>query len=357
MRQPAVSALIDTYNQGQFIEQAIESVLAQDLPPSELEIIVVDDGSTDNTASIVQKFGPRIKYLRKQNGGQASALNAAVPQATAPVVAFLDADDWWAPGKVHAILEAFERNPGIATVGHGFFEVKGDASVDGYVVPERVCRLDLAGAEPMCNVLSGRIFLGTSKLAVRREVLQKIGPIPEELVFCADTPILTLAFALGGAILLDKPLCYYRLHSENLFEFEAGDTAKTRRRSEIARCHLRILPPRLVALGVPPETVAAFFAPERLELERFRLSREKASRLDTFRTERKAFEVNYKNVSAGYKVFKWLVAFATLLMPPRQYYKLRSWYGRTRLSSVRSLIGDAELVKSQTFIQRRKILA
>ena len=77
--KPLVTALVDTYNHERYIEQALVSVLEQGLSPSELEIVVVDDGSTDKTPSIIKKFLPRIKYLRKDNGGQASAFNRAFP--------------------------------------------------------------------------------------------------------------------------------------------------------------------------------------------------------------------------------------------------------------------------------------
>src|SRR5438309_1296284 len=97
MAKPFVTALIDTYNHEAFIEKAIESVLQQEFPPADREIIVVDDGSTDHTPEIVHKFEPRVRLLRKQNGGQASAFNAAIPECNGEVVAFLDGDDWWLP--------------------------------------------------------------------------------------------------------------------------------------------------------------------------------------------------------------------------------------------------------------------
>ena len=90
--KPYVSALIDTYNHGRFIEDAVESVLAQDFPASEMEILVVDDGSTDDTAEQVRKFGSRVRYLYKSNGGQASAFNFGIPQTQGEIVAFLDGD-------------------------------------------------------------------------------------------------------------------------------------------------------------------------------------------------------------------------------------------------------------------------
>lgn len=94
MGKPFVSVLIDTYNHERFIEQAIVSVLEQDFPASDREIIVVDDGSTDRTQEIVRKFKPHIRLLCKENGGQASAFNAGIPECKGEIVAFLDADDW-----------------------------------------------------------------------------------------------------------------------------------------------------------------------------------------------------------------------------------------------------------------------
>ena len=89
-----VSVLIDTYNQERFIEKAIVSVLEQDFPASEREIIVVDDGSSDATPEIVRKFAPQVRLLRKTNGGQASAFNAGIPECKGEITAFLDGDDW-----------------------------------------------------------------------------------------------------------------------------------------------------------------------------------------------------------------------------------------------------------------------
>ena len=94
--KPLITALIDTFNHERYIEKALVSVLEQGLSPAELEIVVVDDGSTDNTPSIIQKFVPRVKHVWKKNGGQASAFNAGFAEAHGEIVAILDGDDWWA---------------------------------------------------------------------------------------------------------------------------------------------------------------------------------------------------------------------------------------------------------------------
>src|SRR5258708_4526950 len=87
MKTPLFTVLIDTYNYGEFIEEAVSSVLAQDFPPAEREILVVDDGSTDDTQERLRKFGGAIRCLRKPNGGQASAFNYGFEHARSEVIA------------------------------------------------------------------------------------------------------------------------------------------------------------------------------------------------------------------------------------------------------------------------------
>src|ERR1700693_5784808 len=126
MAKPFVSVLIDTYNHERFIEEAIVSVLEQDFPASEMEILVVDDGSTDRTPEIVRKFEPSVRLIRKANGGQASAFNAGIPQAQGEIVAFLDGDDWWAPKKLARVVGTMKADPALGILGHGLLIVQPD---------------------------------------------------------------------------------------------------------------------------------------------------------------------------------------------------------------------------------------
>src|ERR1700688_5222745 len=104
--EPQVSVVIGTYNYGHFIEEAIESVLAQDLPADRFEILVVDDGSTDDTPERVKKYGTRIQYFRKPNGGQASAFNLGFAKARGEIISMLDADDYWFPDRLRTVMQA-----------------------------------------------------------------------------------------------------------------------------------------------------------------------------------------------------------------------------------------------------------
>ena len=97
--QTTVSAIITTYNYGRFIEGAIDSVLHQTRPPD--EVVVVDDGSTDDTAAIVARYRSRgVRYIYQQNAGAGSARNRGIQATSGELVAFLDADDRWLPDKI-----------------------------------------------------------------------------------------------------------------------------------------------------------------------------------------------------------------------------------------------------------------
>jgi glycosyltransferase involved in cell wall biosynthesis len=355
MTTPHISVLIDTYNHERYIEQAIVSVLEQDFPAAQMEIVVVDDGSTDGTPSIIEKFVPRVRYIKKKNGGQASAFNAGIPQLKGPIVAFLDGDDWWAKTKVSIVAETFEANPEIAAVGHGFYEVRGDEPPHEMFIPAKTCRLDVSNAEAARLANAGLTMLGTSRLSIRREILNRLMPLPEELVFCADAPIFTLALALGGAIIIDRPLCYYRQHSESRFAHHPDDVANSRRRIELLGRLLKYVPPRLLEFGVDPDVVDALVEGPRIEFERAKLQFGEGGRRQVFRTELRRFRANYEHPSPGYVLFTWLVCFCALLLPPRRFYQLLDWYGRNNLKRIRNMFARAQPKVSPAFLERRPV--
>jgi glycosyltransferase involved in cell wall biosynthesis len=177
--------LIDRYNYGQYVEQAVESVLAQNFPASEREIVVVDDGSTDDTPDRIRKFGNAIASVRKANGGQASAMNLGLERARGEIVALLDGDDYWLPGKLERIAEEFARDPEAGMVYHtmrqlnaceGTFKDGGLPLVSGFLpanVPD----------------LLSYLLYATSFLAFRRSVLELLLPIPEGLTIQADAQL------------------------------------------------------------------------------------------------------------------------------------------------------------------------
>jgi glycosyltransferase involved in cell wall biosynthesis len=333
--KPLVTALIDTYNQERYVEQALVSVIEQGLSPSELEIVVVDDGSTDNTPSIVQKFLPRVKYLRKTNGGQASAFNAGSAEAQGEIVAILDGDDWWAEKKLATVVDALEKNPEVAAVGHGYYEFHEETKEARVCVPPERTLVNMATPEATRAAFQAWPFLLVGALTVRRRVLEWIMPIPEEMRFMADSAIQAAALVMG-ALVLEEPLFYYRYHSQNLYAIGPKDAGSLRHKYEMAELVYGGVYRKLIELGVPEESVSILLSGVLVEAKRSRLSRFGGSRLEAFHTEMQAFHATFKNPSAGYRLFKYIVVgAATLALPTQRFYKLRAWYATQQLGRYR----------------------
>jgi glycosyltransferase involved in cell wall biosynthesis len=339
---PLVTVLVNTYNHERFIAQALSSVLEQDFPAEDIQTIVVDDGSTDSTAEIAGRFTPTMQYIRKPNGGQVSAFHAGIAEAGGQIIAFLDGDDWWAKDKLSQVVAAFERYSDIAAVGHGYFEVDEEGSQRSIILPETECRVDFATSESARFAANLRVFGGTSRMAMRRSVLDRTLPVPGELPFF-DNFIFTQGIAISGAILLPLPLCYYRIHSGNLYASESADQARLQLRYSLQRGLVDKLPDRLGRIGIPTEIVSAVLECDRLDTERLRLILEGGKPLDTFRVERADFHIAYRNPSLMYTSFKYFVLLLTLLMPPKTFYRIKRWYAEHGLGRVRSWIGRGEL--------------
>jgi glycosyltransferase involved in cell wall biosynthesis len=340
MSKPSVSVLIDTYNHERFIEHAITSVLEQDMPMDDVEIVIVDDGSTDRTPEIVRRFGSRVRLLQKTNGGQASAFNFALPQLRGEIISTLDGDDWWAPEKLRRVLDAMATNLDVGAVGHGFYEEYSDGRSHGLILPGQVYRLDLSTKQNAELFQRMAAFFGTSRLAIRKIVLDRILPVPEDLTIEADEYIFTLAPALGPVMILNEPLCHYAIHADNLFQFGKFVPAKARRKMNVLAALLKELPARLRQLGANEEIIDALFCGTRVEVDRARLSLDGGSPLESFSVERAAFKAAYREVTWRYRLFRAFVLLQTLLLPPRVFYRLRRWYSEKGLSRLRGWTGE-----------------
>ena len=335
-----ISVLVDTYNHERFIEEAIVSVLEQDFPSAEMEILVVDDGSTDRTAEIVRKFAPRVRYLYKENGGQASAFNFGVPKARGEIIAFLDGDDWWAQNKLQLVMAAFEKNPDAGTVGHGIIEFDSAVNSSTALAPKLTGYFDLAsneGAQVFRNFMA---FLGTSRVSIRKRVLDEILPVPEALVVEADEFMATMAVAHAGAVFLPEPLTFYRLHDENLFQFRVGDPVRMRRKLRVLACLASDLPIQLAKIGITASAISIVVEPIRISVSRMMLMLDGGMPWQTYRVERAGFALSYQSVSLGYRIYKELSLLLALLLPPRLYYKFRTSYAERDLRRFRSWLGE-----------------
>lgn len=201
MSHPLVTVIIPTYNRGACISQAISSVLAQTF--DQFEIIVVDDGSTDDTAAILQGFGSAIRVIRQKNSGVSNARNAGIAAARGEWLAFLDSDDLWMPDKLMIQWNDILANP--AAVAHA---VDVDiADTDGNVLS----LFELRGRRseysktplrctPLVEVLDCNFF--TQAVIVRSDVVRRAGLFPASMRIHEDILFLS-RIALEGPFLVN----------------------------------------------------------------------------------------------------------------------------------------------------------
>src|SRR6266403_899196 len=322
MTTPFVSVLIDTYNHERFIEEAIQSVLSQDFPASEREILVVDDGSTDRTLEILCKFASQIRILRKPNGGQASAFNLGIPECRGELIAFLDADDWWAPDKLTRVTNAMAAEPEVGFVGHGIITVFPDGTQNTEVLRDG---FRFQANEPSGALLFRRrgSFMGTSRMTVRRGLLQRIGPIPTEIRIQADEYIYTLASVLMPMRILPETLTFYRVHADNAFHMLNADSEKLRRKQQSLAILAKTLSRRLAEFGIDQRVRRALLAYTKGSAEQLRLALEGGWSWETVGTEWKVYRVTYPDAPLSHLVFKSLTLLGALFMTPRSLYRTK----------------------------------
>ena len=322
MADPFITALIDTYNHEAFIETAILSVLNQDFPPQDMEILVVDDGSSDRTAGIASKFAPRVRLLGKKNGGQGSAFNTGIAEARGQIVAFLDGDDWWMPNKLRNVANVFYSEPEVGLVGHGFTQIYPDGHTRSEVSRE-AARFRLRSRKDAKTFGLRRGFLGTSRMAYRRQVLQRMGTVPECLTFEADEYLFTLAGLYSDVQILPETYTFYRLHDSNLFQFLEGSGEKTRRKHQVLVALARCLKEKLTEERVPIDVAQAVLDFVELEAEGLRLILNPGLPWETLRTELQIMRVFHSDVSIWQRLFTFARLAPALFMPSNIYYRYR----------------------------------
>ena len=317
--KPAVTVLIDTYNHERFIEEALVNVLEQDFPHADMEILVVDDGSTDRTPEIVAKFAPRARLIRKANGGQASAFNAGIPEARGEIISFLDGDDWWARNKLARVMETITSDASLGIVGHGITITHPGNLAQAHTLRE--------GFRFQANTLEGarvfrlrKAFLGTSRMTVRAGLLRQIGAIPEKIVIQADEYLFTLAATIAVGQILPEPLTYYRVHDANGFFTFATDPRRERTRQESLAALARSLDERLEQFGIEPRVRDEITEITRWEADRARLMLDGGWSWQTVKTEWGIYRVMAVHPSPAHRAFKALSLLLALAIPPRVYY-------------------------------------
>jgi hypothetical protein len=341
MAKPFFSVLIDTFNHERFIEQSIVSVLEQQVGDSEREIIVVDDGSSDRTPEIVSKFEPRVRMIRKENGGQASAFNVGVPECRGEIIAFLDGDDWWAPQKLRTVGDVLATDRRVGLVGHGIVE-STDGGGEHVVAPEKQERLRLDSLAMARIFRLRKSYLGTSRMTMRADVARQIGKVPEALTVEADEYLFTIAATVADVVILREALTHYRIHAGNLY-LGAGLSEKSlRRKQQVHAALVESLSRELALRGVPAEAVEAVTEIVAAEGNQIRLMLDGGAPSETVRTEKKIYEVLHSDAPLKHRVFREMTMLVAGVLPPKWFYGARRWVGsRKWYRSVRTRVVPA----------------
>lgn len=218
--KPKVSVVIPVYNGAEFIGKTIRSVLAQERPPN--EIIVVDDGSTDDTPRVLAGYGDKIRTKRIANSGASNARNVALSLATGDLIAFLDADDLWYKDKLRkqeAMLEKFPE-AGLVTCDYELDVPQlGGQRVRHYSGLRHAGEMSFNAplkTDPFA-LLIRQHFIGTpSAVLARRGMIERAGLFVSEYQPSEDFDFWLKCARIGSFIVMDEPLFYKRVHDRNL---------------------------------------------------------------------------------------------------------------------------------------------
>src|ERR1700761_8739749 len=215
-QKPSVSVLITCFNYGAYVGQAIDSVLEQTYPAT--EIIVSDDASQDNSCEVVESYitgNPGVRLLRNPHGGMAANLNAAYRNCSGDVIVLLDADDTFLPGKIEAVVNAFRANPQAGFAIHRAVLVDNQRRARGlYPLLSALPSGDCA----QVTYDNSGILMGlppTTNLALRREIADRIFPIPVQYTGYAEQMIHRLAPLMTELCAVGVPLAHWRFHGLN----------------------------------------------------------------------------------------------------------------------------------------------
>ncbi len=197
--RPLVSVIIPTYNRVKFLEEALNSVFAQDY--SLLEVIVVDDGSSDETPQIITRYP--VKYLKGPRRGVATARNRGILASQGELIAFLDSDDLWKPQKIRRQVEFFEHNPRAVAVQTEEIWIRKGKRVNPRRKHQKPSGFFFDRALKLC-------LISPSAVMLRRKVFQEIGLFNEKFPVCEDYELWLRLAARYPVYLIEEPLVVKR---------------------------------------------------------------------------------------------------------------------------------------------------
>jgi glycosyltransferase involved in cell wall biosynthesis len=217
---PRVSVILPTYNRAWIVKEAVESVLGQDF--CDVELIVVDDGSTDGTPAMLAAYGSRLRCIRQENRGVSAARNTGIQAARGPLIALLDSDDTWLPGKLDAQVAYFDAHPEALICQTEEIWIRNGVRVNPGKRHRKQAGMIFERSLALCLVSPSAVML-------RRSLLDEVGLFDEALPACEDYD-LWLRIACKHAVhLVDTPLIVKRGgHSDQLSRMPELDKYRIR---------------------------------------------------------------------------------------------------------------------------------
>jgi glycosyltransferase involved in cell wall biosynthesis len=254
MAKPFVSAVICCYNYGRYVDQAIDSALAQKWPKDRYEVIVVDDGSTDDSPEVLARYGDRIRVIRQENQGVLAATSAGFAAARGEFVGTLDADDRWLPTAVPTLVAALRRNPDVGLV-MGDLRVVDDAGEVLHPSFRRIAGM-ISGRCRIRGKLLRRCHINTNGLMFRRSVVEPFLPLKRVAPYQDWWLALELS-RVTDFIAVPDVVALYRSHGDNLVLGSEGPAAAAR---ELPFRRWLLTEPEQTAGATAPELYDALLA-------------------------------------------------------------------------------------------------
>jgi glycosyltransferase involved in cell wall biosynthesis len=201
LSQPLVSVILPTYNRAWILGEAIESVLAQDYP--RMELIVVDDGSTDDTPDLLAAYGDRLRCICQDNSGVSAARNAGIRTARGDLIALLDSDDTWLPGKLTAQVAYFNDHPEALICQTEEIWIRNGVRVNPGKRHRKEAGMIFERSLALCLVSPSAVML-------RKSLLNEVGLFDEDLPACEDYDLWLRIAPKHPVHLIDTPLIVKR---------------------------------------------------------------------------------------------------------------------------------------------------
>lgn len=281
------SVVIPTYNRADLLREALDSVLAQEF--KEFEVIVVDDGSTDDTESVVRSYGKRIQFLQQQNSGPGAARNLGIKQARGKFVTFLDSDDLWFPWTLKCHYDVITDNPEASFIAGRSVRFSNLSDLNAV---RRESSIDVCLYSDYLATSSESTWILPGSVAIKRDLLLKVGGLAPQRMNAEDSDLwLKLGTAPAFALIESPPIFAYRsnpgsaiaylphsyLGTKHLIEkekdgFYPGGSERRSDRLRIIGRHVRPVAISLARKGLYNEACDLYWQSSRwhLELRRWR---------------------------------------------------------------------------------------